>query len=353
MFLLSLLKGMIKILFTGKSDFNYNRVKVIKAGIEKLPDVEMIEYPIIKRKSFDLDKLKELDKEVDFIYIPPFRHRDVAFIKKHTSKPLIFDPLISKYLTKDDYGQFWKLPFKYLLDYIPFKKADILLTDTNEHRNYFIKKFKLAPEKVNTLYIGADTAKFFKKEHQEKSNSKFIVGFYGSFVPLQGTDKIVEAAYQLKDHSDIQFEIIGAGHTFKKAQSLAKKWDLKNIHFHGSVAYEQLNPLINSFDLCLGIFGDSMKADMVIPNKIYHYASIGKCVLTKETPGIKELFIDQENIALCDNDPKAIAQSILALKEDPEKIKEMGQEAEKLLRNTYNEVAIAEQLLTIIRHFKN
>lgn len=342
----------MKILFTGKSDFNYNRVKVIKAGIEQIPGVEIIEYPIIKRKEFDITKLKEIEQKVDFIYIPPFRHRDVSFIKKHTTKPLIFDPLISKYLTKDDYGQFWKLPFKYLLDFIPFKKADILLTDTNEHRQYFIKKFKLNAEKVNTLYIGADTRKFFKKEKSESLKPKFIVGFYGSFVPLQGTDKIIEAAYHLKNHEDIHFEIVGAGYTFNRAKKLAKKWNLNNIHFHGNVSYEQLNPLINSFDLCLGIFGDSIKADMVIPNKIYHYASIGKCVLTKNTLGIKELFTDDNNIALCDNNPEIIAQNILALKESPSKITHIGQEAEKLLRSSYNEIEIAQNLITILKNFK-
>ena len=343
----------MKILFAGKSKLDYNRVKVIKAGLEQLIDVEVIELKIKKGKSDNLKLLKQLDKEVDYIYIPPMRHADVSYIKKHTNKPIVFDPLISKYLTKADYGQFWKLPVKYFLDKIPFSKADILLADTNAHRDYFIKKFQLKTQKVHTLYIGADTKTFFKQKKESNANPNFIVGFYGSFIPLQGTDKIIETAYLLKDEKDLFFEIIGDGYTFKKAKQLAKKWNLTNIHFHGKVKYEKLSPLINSFDLCLGIFGNSKKADMVIPNKVYHYASIGKCILTKHTDGIKELFTDQKNIVLCDNSPKDMAEKIKNLKENPEQIKKVGLAAEKLLRSDYNEVEVGQRFLSILKQHKS
>jgi len=92
----------------------------------------------------------------------------------------------------------------------------------------------------------------------------------------------------------------------KKAKELAQKWELKNIHFHGKVNYDQLNPLINTFDLCLGIFGDSKKADMVIPNKVYHYSAIGKCTLTKDTHGIKELFTETKTSLYATMTPKPL-----------------------------------------------
>lgn len=343
----------MKILFAGKSKLDYNRVKVIKAGLAQLKDVQVIEFKIVKGNAENLNKLKQLSNEVDFIYIPPMRHSDVSYVKKHTSKPIVFDPLISKYLTKADYGQFWKLPVKYYLDKIPFTKADILLSDTNAHRSYFIEKFKLNAQKVHTLYIGADTQTFYKQEKETQEGNKLVVGFYGSFIPLQGTDKIAETANELRDRKDIFFEIIGNGYTFNKAKALAKKWKLTNIHFHGKVSYEELSPLINTFDICLGIFGDSKKSDMVIPNKVYHYASIGKCILSKDTHGIKELFTENKNIVLCENLPKVMAKKITDLKENPEQIKKIGLAAEKLLRTDYNEVEVAKRFLSILKEYKN
>lgn len=342
----------MNILFTGKTDFEYNRVKILIDGLNKLEEVELTVYPIKNRKQFDYAYFKELQSKADFIYVPPFRHRDVAFIKKLTDKPLVFDPLISKFLTKADFGQFWKMPFKYMLDKVPFSRCDILLSDTQCHKEYFSSKFSIPPGKIHVLPIGVGTDEFYKKEKVRKEGEPFRVGFYGSFVPLQGTDKIVEAAYHLKDHEDIVFDIIGNGYRFKQAENLVKKWNLKNVNFLGTLRYAELNNAINQFDLSLGIFGDSEKADFVIPNKIYHYASVGQCILTRNTRGVKELFQDGENIALCETDPKDIAQSILNLKADPQKIERLGQAAYSLITEHYNEVEIAKRFVKILQSYQ-
>jgi len=338
----------LKLLFTGKSKLDYNRVKVIKAGLKQLSGVEVIELKLKKGSRTNRKQLKELNEKVDCIYIPPMRHSDVSYVKRYTTKPVVFDPLISKYLTKADYGHFWKLPFKYFLDKIPFKKADILLTDTNAHRDYFINKFNLKSDKVKTLYIGADTQVFFKQKKINEYKGKFIVGFYGSFIPLQGTDKIVRAAQCLKDHLDIQYVMIGSGRTLKNAQQIAEKEKLNNINFHGKVKYEELSPLINTFDICLGIFGDSRKSNMVIPNKVYHYAALGKCILTKDTYGIKEIFTKDEDICLTSNDPQAIANNIIKLKENEHIRARSGDKVGELLRSKYNEIEVAKRFKNIL-----
>lgn len=337
----------MNLLFTGKTDFKYNRVRVLIAGLKKIPGVKLTIFPITSRSKFDKKAFLELEAEADVIYIPPFRHRDVAFIKRMSTKPIVFDPLISKYLTKDDFGHFWKLPFKYFLDKIPFSICDVLISDTNCHRNYFARQFNISPEKIHVLPIGVDTASFYKAE-QKNEEKVFKVGFYGSFVPLQGTDKIMETAHELSVHSDIRFEIIGGGYRLKQAKALVNKWKLDNVHFHGVLKYDELNEQLNQFDVCLGIFGDSKKSDYVIPNKIYHYASVGKCILTKDSEGIRELFTNQKDIVLCNTKPSAIAAAILALKNDRKKVEEIGRNAFSLITEQYNEVQIAKRFLQIL-----
>ncbi|TNE81031.1 MAG: glycosyltransferase [Bacteroidetes bacterium] len=341
----------MKLLFTGKTDFKYNRVRILIAGLRKLPGIELTVYPIQSRKSFDTQEFKRLAEEADFIYIPPFRHRDVSFIKSLTSKPIVFDPLISKMLTKDDFGQFWKRPFKYFLDKVPFAKCDILLSDTECHKQYFSRVFSIPLAKIQVLRIGVDSDAFYPMEAKAESEV-FTVGFYGGFVPLQGTDKIMEAAKLLKGDSSIRFVLIGDGYRFEQAKALAEKYKLNNVEFKGVLPYEALNEAMRDFDLALGIFGDSAKADYVIPNKIYHYASTGKCILSKDTPGIRELFSNGKNIALCDSDPESIAESIRALKANPKKRAQLGQAAAELINGKYNEVEIAKQFLAILKAYQ-
>ena len=60
----------MKILFAGKSKLDYNRVKVIKAGLEQLDGVEVIELKIKKGKSENLKKLKQLKYLIPIRSIP-------------------------------------------------------------------------------------------------------------------------------------------------------------------------------------------------------------------------------------------------------------------------------------------
>ena len=178
-----------------------------------------------------------------------------------------------------DYGERWKGPHKYLVDWLAFYWPDMLIWDTITHMDYLRKKYNLK-KPMAPIYIGADTSLFYPLSQVE--NDKTTVGFYGSFNPLQGIDKIVEAAHILRDIPSIQFKIIGQGSTYKKVKSLANQLQTKNIEFIPSVSFDQLNSEINKFDICLGVFGESKKTDVVIPNKIFHYAAARKCIIETE-----------------------------------------------------------------------
>jgi glycosyltransferase involved in cell wall biosynthesis len=115
------------------------------------------------------------------------------------------------------------------------------------------------------------------------------------------------------------------------------------------VPYEKLNDAINEFDLCLGIFGESIKADVVIPNKIYHYAAAKKCIITKDTEGIKELFENDKNICLIKNDPKDMSEAILALAEGVEKRAQLADRAFELISEEYNEDRVADRFVELLK----
>jgi glycosyltransferase involved in cell wall biosynthesis len=332
----------IKILFVGKTNLDYNRVQVLVSGLKKRDDFEVFIYEFKKRSAFDKQHFLKLEKKADYIYIPPFRHQDIKLIKRYTSKPIIFDPLISKFMTKVfDYGHYWKAPIKYWLDFIPFHRVDFLLADTLLHKKYFSKTFFIPENKIKVLPIGVDTF-FFNNKKSMTQKKVFKIGFYGSFIPLQGVDIIIESAILLKEYKDIQFELIGNGVQYEKVKKKIKEYNLTNVFLKGWVKYDALNIEISKFDLCLGIFGKSFKTNIVVPNKVWHYAAMGKCIITKDTPGIKEVFTQDKNIILIDNSPNILANTILELKSDLNKIDRIGGEAAYLIENNYTENHIAE-----------
>jgi len=130
-----------------------------------------------------------------------------------------------------------------------------------------------------------------------KENKRFLVLFWGKFIPLQGVSYIRAAAEILKGESDMEVRLIG-GETY--------------------LPYEQLVPVIKTADICLGIFGDTDKAQRVIPNKVYEAFAMRKPVISGDSPAIHEMFLDHENIVLCKMaDAEDLAKKILELKNDP------------------------------------
>ena len=61
----------------------------------------------------------------------------------------------------------------------------------------------------------------------------------------------------------------------------------------------------------------SNKSSRVIPGKVFEALSMGKAVITGDSPAMRELLIDGENVILCPRgDPKTLAKKILQLYQD-------------------------------------
>jgi len=343
----------MKILVTGKYEPDYNRNHVLLRGMEYLGS-ELIEYQYHKRDKRTKKRIKELAETCDFIFLPSFTHLDVPFVRRITDKFLVFDPLISRYLSKVfDYKTVWKYSPRalknFLKDLRAFNKSDLILADTIAHKNYYVKKFGIDPEKIAIVRVGVHTGDFYPKVVERKLNQKIIIGFYGSFIPLHGIEIIIAAAKLLEKRNDLEFVIYGDGPGFSKIRDLTIKLELINTTLKGWVDYSALNDAINTMDICLGIFGESLKAELVIPNKIYHYAACQKPIITADTIGIKEIFEDGSNIILTKNDASSLSKYIESLADNPVLRSKIAKNAFELVSKQYNERMIASAFLQVVQ----
>ncbi|QEE16042.1 glycosyltransferase [Promethearchaeum syntrophicum] len=286
-------------------------------------------FKLIK-KSFNLPK-------VDYI-INLYPGFNSFFLAKFFSKyifhtPLVYDPFISLYNTwVNDYKILNRDSISSVLlrvfEKITFDKSDILLADTYHHKYYFSEEYKIPLSKIFNIFIGADSQKFFPidpknfalNEKFSKNKGKFIVSFIGGFIPLQGIDFILDAARILNPYKDIIFEIIGGikgNLLFEKAKKFKKIHQLNNIIFYNFQPLDELKYFINRSDIQLGIFGESFKSKIVIPNKVFQAIACKKTVITAKTPAIKELFTDGKDIILSKpKSGKSLASKILFLYEN-------------------------------------
>ncbi|MCF2141365.1 MAG: glycosyltransferase [Candidatus Lokiarchaeota archaeon] len=265
-------------------------------------------------------------------------------------KKIILDPFISNYNTIIfDHKLFKPQSIIAKLLYIYERKAlsrcKYILSDTKAHAVFFSKFFRIPIDKFKVIPVGSNNQIYFPNPSKNtKKEGKFIVGFYGKFIPLQGIETIVQAAEKLRDYENISFEIIGGLQGNKILASIKtyiQEKKLTNVHLIPRVSEEELRNYIQHSTIQLGIFGNSLKAQIVIPNKVYSALAMAKAVITSKTYATSEFFQDNIDIILCNrHDPSDLAKKIEYLFLNQDKVEIIGKNAYKKYLELFTPVKI-------------
>jgi len=239
-------------------------------------------------------------------------------LAKLLRKKLYFNALISLYDTMVLDRQRFK-PHSiigrmlWLVDYLAFHAADTVIMDTEAHKQYISEEFHVNADSIEAVPVDAEPQ--FRRLHVQKSPEyaeRFVVLFYGKFIPLQGVDTILRAMHLLQEKGEnhIVLRMVGNGQLHDDMRALSNELQLQNVDWIDWIAYEELPVEINKADLCLGIFGTSDKAARVVPNKVWQCLRCGKKVITRRMsiPEKHPLF---NNVISVDHTPEALADAIV------------------------------------------
>jgi glycosyltransferase involved in cell wall biosynthesis len=202
----------------------------------------------------------------------------------------------------------------YALDFAACRAANKIFLDTKAHALFFEKLFRLPPDSVGRVFVGAETDVFIPGlAAPRKDMAKyFTVLFYGQFIPLHGIEVIIRAAKLFEEAGEkIQWVIIGDGQEGARIDDLTKNLEVENITRIRWIPYSQLVEWIRMADVCLGIFGTSDKASRVIPNKVYQIISVKRPLITADTPAIRELLDEGPCVHFVPaGDPQALVSAV-------------------------------------------
>ena len=142
--------------------------------------------------------------------------------------------------------------------------------------------------------------------------------------------------------------MLGAGPDLNKCKVLAK--DYSNIFFEERIEYTKLALRIKEADLLLGIFGNSNKAENVIPNKVFQSLASGKTIITRKSNAYpKELLNLNKGIIFIEpNNPKALYNAVLKITEDKRFLRRSNAQAKIIYDTYFSEKIIREQLKKIL-----
>ncbi|MGB7294070.1 MAG: glycosyltransferase [Candidatus Aminicenantales bacterium] len=363
------------VVFFGAYDPAYPRNAVLRRGLS-LNGVEVSEcrvrpgpkfwlrYPLLlsrwRRRS------GETASGPKFVFVPEFAQKDVPLARlvgRLAARPVVFDPLASRYETK--ILDWRKKPegslsarWNRAIDGWAFRRADLILSDTRAHKDYYCREFGLAPEKIAVVPVGFDDRVFPRSLANRRAKKPghpgpFTVLFFGSFLPLHGVDAVIEAAREVRGmDTTVRFEFIGSGQTFDHIRALASSYDLDNVDFDGWLSQTELaGRVAETADVCLGIFGRTEKAERVVPHKVFQAMALGKAVITARTPAVEEFFSHRKDIFLCNGqDPGRLAGAVLELKENPGLRETLAREGFDLVWAKYQPEAIGSELKGILQN---
>jgi glycosyltransferase involved in cell wall biosynthesis len=357
--------GAPALLFFGGYDPSYPRNAIIRKGWEKcgFPFAECradtrlkvhLRYPALLWRYLRMRYASEV------IFVPDFRHKDVPLawaLARCPRRTLVFDPLVSRYETRaldreDILPGSAQARHNRNIDRMSMGLADLVLADTAAHADYYSREFSIRPAKLKVLPVGFDEDRFAQSPPAPGgANCKVL--FYGSYLPLHGTDTIVEAAAMLRD-APLSFTLVGEGQTLAAAKAKAQGLPEGRISFRPPVPPGELARLIAEADIVLGIFGTTPKARVVVPNKVYQALASGRALVTALTPAIGEFFRDGVHlITVPPGDPHALSCAIESLMRDRALMHRLAEAGSAYVRAEFNSRRIAERLLAILEGEKS
>lgn len=206
-----------------------------------------------------------------------------------------------------------------LLDRFFFAVATRVAILTEEERSYYLSLAGTEKYLSKTLILplGIERREKVSCTGAAEEGKPLSVCWWGSYQPLHGLDKLLDAAQILKQKAvPVHFTFFGndekKGAVYADKIKAAGLDDICELRDDCTFANGKLEACLNEqCELALGAFGDSEKARTVLINKALEACTMGCLVLTGRSKAMEHYFGNGDtSVYFCEGDGQAIAESI-------------------------------------------
>lgn len=233
-------------------------------------------------------------------------------------------------------------------------KSDALIAVSKYTVDELTQLYGIDEKKIHVIYNGVDTKKFKPRQNRDELRREFglekdnkVVLFVGRLYHRKGLETLLQSVPAvLKEFSNVRFVISGKG--FKKKEeslrNLAKELGIEDdVTFLGYVSDEKLPHLYSASDIFVlpAIYEN-------FPFAILEAQSSGLPVISTNVGGIPEFLENNNNGFLIEpREPNQLAQKILALLQDSNLAKDMGDRGRKLIEEKLDWSLITNQVIEL------
>jgi colanic acid biosynthesis glycosyl transferase WcaI len=235
---------------------------------------------------------------------------------------------------------------------IAYKLSSAITPISPAYAGVLSEKYGVDSSKIFVVPAGVDPEKFNCKSKRVTKDPEFRVLYIGAFSPAYDFDQVIRAARSLTSYTDVNFVIQGSGELVHELKRKVKESELENIEVVDKIVSrnEVAEILADANALLLPLNGVG-SIEMGISSKLYEYQAAGKPILccSSGQPGTYVLK-SKSGFVVKPGDSKALAKSVIELKENPSLARKMGENGRKYVGQ---EVSIECVGLKIKKLFQN
>ncbi len=175
----------------------------------------------------------------------------------------------------------------------------------------------------------------FRSEHNLQD--KFVVVYSGNIALTQGLETVVKAAASLKEKSEISFVILGEERARQQLQECCDNYQADNVILLPLVPREKLPEMLSSADVGLVIQKKTVTA-FNLPSKIPVILASGRPIIASVPDTGTAMKVVKESgggIVVTPEDSQALAEAILELYENPERLEQLGKQGRKYAEENF------------------
>lgn len=233
-----------------------------------------------------------------------------------------------------------------LYERICYSNADMIGITTQELGRRILNTYKNVDEKkIKVISNGVDTELFYPVEVKKK---KQII-YAGNIGHAQDLENVILSMKIIIKKVDLKFLIVGDGDIKTPLEALTKREGLsKNIEFTGLVARKNIPLMFSESLIGIAALKKMPSLEYAVPTKAYEYMACGIPFVGCGNGEIRYLAEKSRGGVIADNSPQAIAEIIMDLLNNPQRMSEMGKNGREFVKRYYDRKQIATLLKTYI-----